>query len=74
MHYAPYPGRRESRPELFFWFGPIERLVIESWMKEFGILVPQDLVALWVDTVEEIALKVRPFYDQQVCPLRNLIS
>lgn|ERR1700740_3050730 len=39
-----------KRPELFCWAGPIEPAVLDSWLKDRGWTVPEDLQYLWSQT------------------------
>ena len=38
------------RPDLFYWFGAIERSQLESWVRSSGLLVPSDLFEFWSQT------------------------
>jgi len=40
----------ERRPDLFHWFGPIERSQIESWLRSSGLVIPIDFLELWSQT------------------------
>jgi len=40
----------ERRPDLFFWFGAIERIHIELWLSSAHLEVPGDLVDFWTQT------------------------
>jgi hypothetical protein len=39
-----------KRPELFCWAGPIEPTVLDSWLKDRGWNVPEDLKYFWSQT------------------------
>jgi hypothetical protein len=39
-----------SRPDLFHWFGAIEREQIESWLRSSSLEVPSDLLDFWTQT------------------------
>lgn len=39
-----------KRPDLFHWFGAIERFQLESWVRSFGFPIPSDLVEFWSQT------------------------
>jgi hypothetical protein len=40
----------ETRPDLFFWFGPIERAQVEMWIRSSNLEVPSDLLDFWIQT------------------------
>jgi hypothetical protein len=40
----------ESRPDLFAWFGAIERGQIEVWLRSSNLEVPDDLLDFWTKT------------------------
>jgi hypothetical protein len=40
----------QRRPDLFHWFGPIDRVQIQSWLTGSGFLIPTDLLELWSQT------------------------
>ena len=39
-----------SRPDLFGWFGPIQRAQIEMWAAQSLLKVPADLMEFWSQT------------------------
>ncbi len=39
-----------KKPELFCWAGAIDRSVLDSWLKDRGWNVPEDLKYLWSQT------------------------
>jgi hypothetical protein len=40
----------ERRPELFHWFGAIDRSTVESWALGLNLVVPRHLLDLWSQT------------------------
>jgi hypothetical protein len=40
----------ETRPDLFAWFGAIERGHIELWLRSLSFVVPHDLLDFWTKT------------------------
>ncbi|HEY1802077.1 MAG TPA: hypothetical protein VGG46_14195 [Terriglobales bacterium] len=40
----------KSRPELFFWAGPIENKKLDSWLDQMQGIIPDDLKYLWRET------------------------
>ena len=40
----------EERPELFHWFGAIDRSDIETWASNLNLVVPRGLLDLWSQT------------------------
>lgn len=38
------------RPDLFCWAGPIEPSVLDSWLKDRGWIIPEDLKYFWSHT------------------------
>ena len=39
-----------SRPDLFHWFGAIEREQVELWLRSLSLKVPSELLDFWTQT------------------------
>ncbi len=40
----------ELRPELFSWFGAIDRKEIDEWLHSNSLMAPEDLKEFWSET------------------------